>query len=180
MLVLYVGVVVAYTLIDRAAFIVSKAPSTRTRREWTYWTVILPFYACLAAPAAEIAQGIATPSIPSALAGAACVAAAASLRWFGVTTLGKSFSASVETHEEHALVDHGLYSIIRHPLYLGLVLLYIGLPLLAGGRLSWLATAIGIVGVVIRTAAEERWLSANLPGYADYSRRTKRLIPGVW
>lgn len=176
----YVVAVVAYTLVDRAAFASSGAPTTRTRREWTYWAVIVPYYACIVVPALEIAAGTADPSVAGMIAGAACIGVAAWLRWVGVTTLGTSFSASVETHDEHSLVDRGVFSVIRHPLYLGLVFLYAGLPLFAGVRLSWIATAAGLIGIVIRILAEEKWLVANLPGYSDYMRRTKRLIPAVW
>jgi len=176
----YVVAVVAYTLIDRAAFASSGAPTGRTRQEWTYWAVIVPYYACLVAPALEIAAGTAQPSLPGTIAGAVCICVAGWLRWVGVTTLGTSFSASVETHDEHRLVDQGVYAVIRHPLYLGLVFLYVGLPLLAGARLSWIATVLGLIGIVIRILAEERWLVANLPGYSEYMRRTKRLIPAVW
>ena len=176
----YVIAVVAYTLVDRAAFAWSGAPTMRTRREWTYWAVIAPYYACLIAPALVIAAGIARPSIMGMIAGATCISVAGWLRWVGVTTLGKSFSASVETHDEHRLVDQGVYSVMRHPLYLGLVFLYVGLPLLAGARLSGIATVLGLIGIVVRILAEERWLVAHLPGYSDYMRRTKRLIPAVW
>jgi protein-S-isoprenylcysteine O-methyltransferase Ste14 len=77
-------------------------------------------------------------------------------------------------------VDTGIYRVIRHPLYLGLALLYAGLALFAGARLSWLVVALGWAGIGVRNIAEERWLSAHLPGYQAYMQRTKRLIPGVW
>ena len=114
------------------------------------------------------------------VAGATLVAAAAWLRWTGVKQLGQSFSAAVETHREHALVDTCLYRVIRHPLYLGLTLLYAGLAFFAGARLSWLVVALGWAGIGVRVYAEERWLSVHLPGYQAYRQRTKRLIPGIW
>jgi Putative protein-S-isoprenylcysteine methyltransferase len=180
MQIAYVVLIVAYTLIDRAAFAVSGAPTTRARREWTFWAVWVPYLACFAGPIAELALGTAKPSMLGMVAGALLVAAAAGLRWVGVTTLGRSFSASVETHDGHRLVDTGIFSVIRHPLYLGLALLYIGLPLFAGARWTWIAVALGMAGLVARTLAEERWLAGELPGYSEYMRRTKRLVPGVW
>ena len=180
MAVAYLIVVIAYALVDHAAFASSGAPATRTRREWTYWMVVGPYYASFGAPALEIASGTAHPTLGSMIAGGACIALAAGLRWVGVTTLGTSFSASVETHDGHRLVDHGVFSFIRHPLYLGLVLLFVGLPLFAGARLSWAVTVLGVIGIGVRILAEERWLSQHLAGYSDYMRRTKRLIPGVW
>ncbi len=154
MVVEYVVAVVAYTFVDRAAFVFSGAPTTRTRRAWTYWAVVGPYHACLVAPGVEIAAGVADPTPIGMIAGGTCIVIAAGLRWVGVTTLGRSFSASIETHDEH-------------PLCLGLVFLFVGLPLFAGARLSWIA-------------AEERWLAAHLLGCANYMQRTKRLVPAVW
>lgn len=177
---LYIALAVGYTLVDRAAFAVSGAPTARERREWTYWAVTGPYMACLVGPAVELAAGNATPTLPGMIAGTVLVVASAAVRWVGVTTLGASFSAAVETHEEHALVDRGIYRLIRHPLYLALAMLFVGLPLAAGARLTWIATAVGLAGLVARVHAEERWLSAELDGYAQYMRRTKRLLPGIW
>lgn len=176
----YVIVAIAYTFVDRAAFASSGAPTTRTRRDWTHWMVVVPYYASLVAPVLEIASGAAAPTPYGMIVGGTCIALAAGLRWVGVTTLGRSFSAAVEVHDGHLLVDRGIYSVIRHPLYLGLVLLYVGLPLFAGARLSWLATALGLIGIVVRILVEERWLAEHLAGYSDYMRRTKRLLPVVW
>ena len=114
------------------------------------------------------------------MAGGLFVACAAGLRWLGVTTLNNSFSAAVETHDRHALVDSGIFAFIRHPLYLGLALLFVGLPLLAGARLTWVATILGLVGLAARIVDEEKWLTEHLEGYADYTQKTKRIIPWVW
>lgn len=176
----YVLLAVAYTVVDRAVFAASAAPTTRNRQEWTYWAVTIPYYACIVCPLLELATGLGIPTAAGMAGGAALVAAAAWLRWTGVKQLGRSFSAAVETHREHALVDTGLYRVIRHPLYLGLALLYAGLALFAGARLSWIVIVLGWAGIGVRIIAEERWLSAHLPGYQAYMQRTKRLIPGVW
>lgn len=176
----YVMVVALYTLVDRLAFRRSGAPTTRDRDEWTYYAVVIPYMACLILPGVEILIGTARPSPAGMVAGAILVAAAMLLRWLGVTTLARSFSAGVETHRDHALVDHGVFAVIRHPLYLGLVLLYAGLALFAGATWSWAVVAVAIVGVAVRARVEERWLAENLPGYQEYARRTKRFIPGVW
>ncbi|MCE5202654.1 MAG: isoprenylcysteine carboxylmethyltransferase family protein [Coriobacteriales bacterium] len=177
--VAYIIAVGAYVLLDRIAFAMSGAPVGRQRREWTWWAVTVPYYVCLVGPAVEIAAGIATPSIHGVIVGGLCVTAAAVLRFAGVRALGPSFSAGVETHKDHMLVTTGIYSTIRHPLYLGLALLFIGSPMIAGAHLSWIATAAGLAGIVIRTHAEEKWLAIHLPGYAEYMRHTKRFIPHV-
>jgi protein-S-isoprenylcysteine O-methyltransferase Ste14 len=79
---------------------------------------------------------------------------------------------------EQKLVRNGIYRYIRHPIYLGDVLLVLGLELALN---SWLV--IGVVGllvVVIRQAlVEERLLVNSLPGYVDYYRQTKMFIPFI-
>lgn len=176
----YAALVVGYTVVDRVIFARTGAPNTRERHEWTYWTVIVPYGACFAVPVFELVTHVARPGVAGMLLGSILVTAAAALRWLGVRELGKNFSASVETHEDHALIDTGVFSAIRHPLYLGLAMLYVGLPLAAGARYAWIATVLGLVGLGLRIDAEERWLVRDLPGYDAYMRRTKRLIPGIW
>jgi protein-S-isoprenylcysteine O-methyltransferase Ste14 len=79
---------------------------------------------------------------------------------------------------EQKLVQNGIYRYIRHPIYLGDVLLVLGLEL---ALVSWLV--IGVVGLlvfVIRQAlVEERLLLKSLPGYMDYRRQTKMFIPFI-
>ena len=79
---------------------------------------------------------------------------------------------------EQKLVQNGIYRYIRHPIYLGDVLLVLGVELALN---SWLV--IGVVGLlvfVIRQAlVEERLLLKSLPGYVDYHRQTKMFIPFI-
>lgn len=74
------------------------------------------------------------------------------------------------------VVDHGVYRWIRHPIYVGDLLLVLGLELAVE---SWLVlAALALVPVVLRQAIrEERMLVASLDGYADYCRRSKRFVP---
>jgi protein-S-isoprenylcysteine O-methyltransferase Ste14 len=76
------------------------------------------------------------------------------------------------------LVERGIYRYIRHPIYTGDLVLLLGLELALN---SWLVLAVApLAGVVVRRAlAEEALLEEHLPGYRDYSRRTRRFIPFV-
>ena len=89
--------------------------------------------------------------------------------------------ASVRVEAGQTVISAGPYAYIRHPMYTGLLLLFLGAPL-AAGSLWGLATFPLILAVFIwRLTDEERYLAANLPGYEDYRQRvTRRLIPGVW
>ncbi len=95
-----------------------------------------------------------------------------------------SFAAPVvklQTERGHRVVSTGPYAWVRHPMYSGSVLFFIGMPLLLG---SWWGVAmlpLFIALFAIRARIEERALIAGLPGYADYATRVRyRLLPGLW
>ncbi len=95
-----------------------------------------------------------------------------------------SFAAPVvklQTERGHRVVSTGPYAWVRHPMYSGTVLFFIGAPLLLG---SWWALAMSplfILLFALRAGIEERALVAGLPGYADYAARVRyRLVPGLW
>jgi protein-S-isoprenylcysteine O-methyltransferase Ste14 len=95
-----------------------------------------------------------------------------------------SFAApvvKVQTERGHHVVSTGPYAWVRHPMYSGTILLFVGVPLLLG---SWWGMALSPLFVIlfaIRSGIEERALIAGLPGYADYTRRVRyRLVPGLW
>jgi protein-S-isoprenylcysteine O-methyltransferase Ste14 len=77
-----------------------------------------------------------------------------------------------------ALVSHGLYRFIRHPIYTGDILLLIGLELALN---SWLVIAIALMvpPILFQAIREERLLARNLPGYGEYCQRTKRFLPFI-
>ena len=80
-----------------------------------------------------------------------------------------------------AVVAHGPYAIVRHPMYLGLVGAMAGLALWLGSLAGVAAAAIPSALLVVRIIFEERLLRAHLPGYAAYGERVPwRLLPGIW
>jgi len=87
----------------------------------------------------------------------------------------------IQTERDHKVISAGPYKFVRHPMYFGIVLGYIGGPLILGSL--W---ALGLSGVMIaifavRTALEDQALRRDLPGYEEYTKRTRyRLIPGAW
>jgi protein-S-isoprenylcysteine O-methyltransferase Ste14 len=80
--------------------------------------------------------------------------------------------------KDHALVSHGLYRFVRHPIYAGDVLLLMGLELALN---SWLVFGIAALAIYVRRQAirEEGQLRRVLPGYDQYCRRTTRFLPFV-
>jgi protein-S-isoprenylcysteine O-methyltransferase Ste14 len=113
---------------------------------------------------------------------AGLLAAGLALRWASILTLGRLFTVDVAIQRGHTVVERGLYGVIRHPSYAGLLLAFLGVSLL---YVNWMSIVVLMVpvtlGVLNRIAKEERALLDALgPAYADYCARTKRLIPGVF
>ena len=87
----------------------------------------------------------------------------------------------IQDDRGHQVCTDGPYRFVRHPMYLGAVALYLGMPLLLDSWWTAVPTGIALLAVVMRTALEDRTLRAELPGYRDYAQETRyRLIPGVW
>lgn len=104
------------------------------------------------------------------------------VRVIAIVTLGRAFSANVATHAGQRLQRSGLYSLVRHPSYLGLELILLAFALHAR---TWACFAVVLVpptlAVLYRIHVEEIALHLAFGvDYEDYSQSTKRLIPGVY
>jgi protein-S-isoprenylcysteine O-methyltransferase Ste14 len=90
-------------------------------------------------------------------------------------------SATIEVVADQAVISSGPYGFVRHPMYAGALLMLLATPVALG---SWWALLMFIplcAVIVWRLSEEERFLSANLPGYAEYRAHVRRrLIPGIW
>ncbi len=90
-------------------------------------------------------------------------------------------SRTVEVQENQRVVDTGLYSIVRHPMYAVTLVLFLSMPLVLG---SWLSLAVLLAYpfiIAARIRDEERVLTDGLPGYTEYTQRVRwRLIPFIW
>lgn len=102
------------------------------------------------------------------------------VRASGIYSLGEFFSAHVETWGHQAVVEKGPYLYIRHPAYAGNILQAVGMPLILNAYLTLLLSAFIISLFLVRLVLEEKVLTDKLPGYQEYMKRTKRIIPGVW
>jgi protein-S-isoprenylcysteine O-methyltransferase len=104
------------------------------------------------------------------------------VRITAIYTLGRSFTANVSIHATQTLHRSGLFRYLRHPSYTGMLLIFLALGL----RLqNWLSLAIVLVppfaALLYRIHVEEAALTnAFGQDYMDYSRTTKRLIPGIY
>jgi len=90
-------------------------------------------------------------------------------------------SRVVEVEKGQPVIQSGPYRVIRHPMYLGTVLMYLATPVALGSWWALLPALLIVPILVLRVRNEEKVLAEQLPGYREYMQKTRyRLIPGVW
>jgi protein-S-isoprenylcysteine O-methyltransferase Ste14 len=106
------------------------------------------------------------------------------LGWLGIFFVFKedSFtSATIETAVDQKVISTGPYAWVRHPMYAAALAMLLGIPLGLG---SWWGVVVLIAimpALIWRLLDEEKFLTGNLPGYVEYTRRVRyRLLPAVW
>lgn len=87
----------------------------------------------------------------------------------------------IQTERGHTVCTTGPYRIVRHPMYVGVILSVLCMPVLLGSLYALIPAGL-IAGLfVVRTALEDRTLRAELAGYEEYAREVRwRLVPGIW
>ncbi|MGB9866501.1 MAG: methyltransferase family protein [Bacillota bacterium] len=87
----------------------------------------------------------------------------------------------LQTERGHHVVDRGPYGFVRHPGYLGGILMAISSPVVLGSYWALVPAAAVTVLILVRTCLEDRTLHGELPGYEEYTRRVRyRILPSVW
>jgi protein-S-isoprenylcysteine O-methyltransferase Ste14 len=90
-------------------------------------------------------------------------------------------SRTIEVQEGQKVVDTGLYGIVRHPMYAVTLLLFWMIPLVLGSWYALIPFGFYPAVIVVRLKNEEKLLTKELPGYAEYKRKVKyRMLPFIW
>ena len=90
-------------------------------------------------------------------------------------------SRTVEVQKDQKVIDTGLYGIVRHPMYMSTLFLFLAMPLVLGSLISFLIMLLYIPLIAKRIRNEEQVLEEGLQGYAEYRQKVKyRVIPFVW
>lgn len=90
-------------------------------------------------------------------------------------------SRTVEVQENQKVVDTGLYSVVRHPMYMSTLFLFLSMPLVLGSVISFVILLLYIPILAKRIRNEEQVLENGLAGYSEYRRRIRyKVIPFVW
>ncbi|MBQ6583319.1 MAG: isoprenylcysteine carboxylmethyltransferase family protein [Mogibacterium sp.] len=112
---------------------------------------------------------------------AAVIFLAAYLLYAEVLRENVYLSRTVEVQEDQKVIDTGLYGIVRHPMYMSTVLLFLSMPLVLGSVLSFAVMLLYFPIIAKRIRNEEQVLEEGLKGYTEYKKKVKyKVIPFIW
>lgn len=90
-------------------------------------------------------------------------------------------SRTVKVEQGQKVVDTGLYGIVRHPMYMATILLFLMIPVVLGSWYALIVFAFYPAIIIVRLRAEEELLTRELPGYEAYKKKVKyRILPFIW
>ena len=99
----------------------------------------------------------------------------------GQVTLSRNYSGTVVIREGHQLITHGIYRFTRNPIYLGFMIVVIGLPVYVASLSGFLTSLVLIPIIINRTRLEERLLKEEFQdAFQQYKETTKKLIPFIY
>jgi protein-S-isoprenylcysteine O-methyltransferase Ste14 len=165
----------------------SKAPGSDNQKQWDkyliiviylwalIWLIIMPL------DAKRFGWSPLFPVWIKVLGGVALVPALYLIYQATVENTYLSTLVRIQTDRNQHVISTGVYSFVRHPLYLGCLLMTLGAPLLLGSLYGFIIGFIGVIVVVGRILGEENMLVNELEGYEEYKKKVKyRLVPFVW
>jgi len=96
----------------------------------------------------------------------------------GLKSLGGLWNPDIKLKQGHKLIDSGLFKHIRHPMYLGIMIIGYGVAVIINSSIALLfMTLVAVPYTYLRASVEEDFLTKNLEGYSDYKKRTKMFLP---
>jgi protein-S-isoprenylcysteine O-methyltransferase Ste14 len=113
-------------------------------------------------------------------AGVLLVAAGLASTVWARVHLGRNWSANVVVKEGHSLIRSGPYQHLRHPIYSGMLLAFVGMALAFAEWRGLVALGLVLAGFVRKSRTEESFMRETFPDYAEYQRETRALIPFVY
>jgi protein-S-isoprenylcysteine O-methyltransferase Ste14 len=98
----------------------------------------------------------------------------------GLIDLGKNLTPLPYPKDDSTLVKTGIYGVVRHPLYSGLIFAALGWTIFQLSASHFLGTMILFIFLDLKARQEERWLKQKYPEYIEYCSQVKKLIPGIY
>lgn len=165
----------------------SKAPGSDNQKPWDKYLLtgayIMAFmwYIIMPLDAKRFAWSPDFPLWLKVLGGLALIPALYLIYRATVENTYLSTLVRIQADRKQQVISTGVYGFVRHPLYLGCLLMLYGAPLLLGSITGLVIAVIALIGLVVRITGEEKMLGSELEGYQDYQQKvTYRLIPFVW
>ncbi|WP_442482279.1 methyltransferase family protein [Aeoliella sp. SH292] len=152
----------------------------RRRPEWTFFAVNVPYWLLIRGGLYSTRSTGLSTNWSLLLAGALLGILGIGLRTWCHFLLRGQFSPFVELRANHQLIDTGPYRWVRHPMYLGTLMILAGLSLVTPTWWSAAMTSLATLGIIARVRHEEQKLTAGVDGYRGYQQRTWGILPGVW
>ena len=118
--------------------------------------------------------------LAAVLTGLACLGLAAVFAVGGVLHLGRNLTAVPKPIDDGALVQGGLYGVVRHPIYAGIVFAVLGWALVLNSLAGLALAGIVLVFFDRKSRREEVWLAQKYPDYTTYRARVRKLIPFIY
>lgn len=165
----------------------SKAPGSDNQKQWDKYLIVIIYLWALVwliimpLDAKRFGWSPLFPVWVKVLGGVALVPALYLIYQATVENTYLSTLVRIQTDRNQHVISTGVYSFIRHPLYLGCLFMTLGAPLLLGSLYGFIIGFIGVIAVVGRILGEENMLVNELEGYKEYKKKVKyRLVPFVW
>ena len=162
----YIGLggFILWAIVERG-FHLANQEQIKGKREsqWSFWLINLFWYAAMFLAIFD-AWGLEwtlfkNPHLGLRVIVTLLILLSITIRILSRKALGKQFSVYVETSDEHTLITEGIYRHLRHPAYLGLLFLFLGVPLALGSWIGFLIAVIGgIPSIIFRIIIEEQFL----------------------
>ncbi len=144
------------------------------------WLATLAFIAMFIVPGLDQRYAWSSVPLPLTILGDALVALGLLFVFF-VFRENTYTSGIIEVEAEQKLISTGPYAIVRHPMYIGALIMLLGVPLALNSWWDLIALIPITLVIVVRLLDEEKFLEQNLPGYPEYESKVHyRLIPYVW
>ena len=145
-----------------------------------YPMMALGYFGAIILSALGHRSGWVSLSLPIALAGAVVLNIGVAI--MNIAQFQNAHASKIlDINQGQMLVDIGLYSHVRHPLYAGAILMGLAIPITLGSLWGLLPALLGSLALVLRIEFEEVMLLKGMDGYADYQERVKsKLIPGIY
>lgn len=153
---------------------------TRTVQKIVISVSIITLVAVIVVSAFDHREGWSTVPIPVVVLGNLLVVAGL-IGSLAVVFQNRYAGASIRVEPGQQVVSTGMYGVVRHPMYVGNVILMIGIPLALGSYWALLAVLVTLPVLAVRITDEEKMLRTELDGYAAYTEKVRyRLLPYVW